>query len=225
MKFNQYQIDAINCDSSAACIATAGSGKTTVLVDRVYRLSKVVPPNRILCIAFSKPAVDNMKSRLVDKDISLKSVMVSTIHSAALGCVTHSGLSPTVITEKYSKVDYNTGKTEKYGLIDIMTPIVHKYDMESNSHNDDFPEAMLRYVGLRLCKNSKYIKGFEDYFEDKYLDKIYRDYLNYMESHNFISYDMMCWKATNLLKTNDDLRDYVQNKYDYIFIDFYVKIN
>ena len=72
---------------------------------------------------------------------------------------------------------------------------------------------MLRYVGLRLCKNSKYIKGFEDYFEDKYLDKIYRDYLNYMESHNFISYDMMCWKATNLLKTNDDLRDYVQNKY------------
>lgn len=219
MKFNQYQIDAINCDSSAACIATAGSGKTTVLVDRVYRLSKIVPPNRILCIAFSKPAVDNMKSRLVDKDISLKSVVVSTIHSAALGCVTHSGLSPTVITEKYGKVDYNTGKTEKYGLIDIMTPIVHKYDMESNSHNDDFPEAMLRYVGLRLCKNSKYIKGFEDYFEDKCLDKIYRDYLNYMESHNFISYDMMCWKATNLLKTNDDLRDYVQNKYDYIFID------
>ena len=74
MEFNQYQIDAINCDGSAACIATAGSGKTTVLVDRVYRLSKVVPPNRILCIAFSKPAVDNMKSRLVDKDISLKSV-------------------------------------------------------------------------------------------------------------------------------------------------------
>ena len=219
MDYNKYQIEAIKCDSSAACIATAGSGKTTVLVEKVYRLSQIVPPERILCIAFSNAAVDNMKARLADKDSSLKSVVVSTLHSAALGCVRRSGLSPTVITEKYNKVDYKSGKIQSRGLIDIMTPIVHKYDLESNSFEDDFPEAMLRYVGLRLSKMSKDIKGFEDYFEPVYLDKIYKDYLNYMESHNLISFDMMCWKAINILKTDNDLRDYVQSKYDYVFID------
>ena len=30
---------------------------------------------------------------------------------------------------------------------------------------------------------------------------------------------MMCWKAINLIKTNDDLREYMQSKYKYIFID------
>lgn len=219
MDFNKYQSEAIKCDSSAACIATAGSGKTTVLVERVYRLTQLVPPERILCIAFSNAAVDNMKLRLANRDKSLKSVMVSTLHSAALGCIKRSGLSPVVVTEKYGKVDFKTGKIEKYGLVDIMMPIVHKYEMESNSHNDDFPEAMLRYVGLRLSKMSNDIKGFEDYFEPAYLEKVYKDFLNYMESHNLISFDMMCWKAINLLKTNDDLRDYVQSKYDYVFID------
>src|SRR5690606_1005419 len=145
----------------------------TVLVERVYRLAQLVPPERILCIAFSNAAEDNMKLKLANRDKSLKSVMVSRLHSAALGCIRKSGLSPVVVTEKYGKVDCKTGKIENYGLVDIMMPIVHKYEMESNSHNDDFPEAMLRYVGLRLSKMSNDIKGFEDYFEPTYLEKVY----------------------------------------------------
>ncbi len=45
--------------------ANAGSGKTHVLVDRVIRLMlSGTPPDKILCITFTKAAAAEMASRL-----------------------------------------------------------------------------------------------------------------------------------------------------------------
>src|SRR3974390_2797076 len=51
--------------SSAVCSASAGSGKTHVLVQRVIRLLlDGVPPEKILCITFTKAAATNMAERI-----------------------------------------------------------------------------------------------------------------------------------------------------------------
>src|SRR3981081_163389 len=51
--------------SSAFVSPTAGSGKTHVLVQRVIRLLLAdVPPERILCITFTKAAAANMAERV-----------------------------------------------------------------------------------------------------------------------------------------------------------------
>src|SRR3974390_210683 len=51
--------------SSAFVSANAGSGKTHVLVQRVIRLLlDGVPPERILCITFTKAAAANMAERI-----------------------------------------------------------------------------------------------------------------------------------------------------------------
>ena len=219
MKFNDYQIEAVRCEESATCIATAGSGKTSVLVEKVYELSRTISPEKILCVAFNNDAVDNMKRKLYERDASLRSVVVSTIHSAALGCIRRSGCKPVIITDRYNKVDYSTGKIIKHGVVDFMSSVVDKYMMEVNSHNDDLPETMLRYVGLKLSTMEEEISGFEDYFEPNYLNRIYQDFINLLDSNNFLTYDMMCWKAINVLNENLELRDYVQNKYRYILVD------
>src|SRR5580692_2586394 len=59
------QASASNPASSAFVSANAGSGKTHVLVQRVIRLLlSGVPPEKILCITFTKAAAANMAERV-----------------------------------------------------------------------------------------------------------------------------------------------------------------
>src|ERR1700709_2366614 len=59
------QASASDPASSAFVSANAGSGKTHVLVQRVIRLLiNGVPPERILCITFTKAAAANMAERV-----------------------------------------------------------------------------------------------------------------------------------------------------------------
>src|ERR1700759_1385159 len=59
------QARASNPRSSSFVSANAGSGKTHVLVQRVIRLLlSGVPPEKILCITFTKAAAANMAERV-----------------------------------------------------------------------------------------------------------------------------------------------------------------
>ncbi|GAB4259951.1 MAG: double-strand break repair helicase AddA [Pararhodobacter sp.] len=59
------QIVAANPDQSTWLSANAGSGKTKVLTDRVARLLlRGTPPQRILCLTYTKAAASEMQNRL-----------------------------------------------------------------------------------------------------------------------------------------------------------------
>jgi len=59
------QRQAANPSASRLASANAGSGKTRVLVDRVSRiLLQGVPPEKILCLTYTKAAASEMQSRL-----------------------------------------------------------------------------------------------------------------------------------------------------------------
>ncbi len=59
------QVTAANPGSSTWLSANAGSGKTRVLTDRVARLLlQDVPPERILCLTYTKAAASEMQNRL-----------------------------------------------------------------------------------------------------------------------------------------------------------------
>jgi len=59
------QVAAAAPDVSTWLSANAGSGKTRVLTDRVARLLlDEVPPERILCLTYTKAAAMEMQNRL-----------------------------------------------------------------------------------------------------------------------------------------------------------------
>ncbi|MFC6688917.1 double-strand break repair helicase AddA [Jhaorihella thermophila] len=61
----ERQIQAARPDASTWLAANAGSGKTRVLTDRVARLLlEGVPPQRILCLTYTKAAAGEMQNRL-----------------------------------------------------------------------------------------------------------------------------------------------------------------
>jgi ATP-dependent helicase/nuclease subunit A len=59
------QVQAAEPAASTWLSANAGSGKTRVLTDRVARLLlRGVPPQRILCLTYTKAAAAEMQNRL-----------------------------------------------------------------------------------------------------------------------------------------------------------------
>ena len=91
------QHQAANPSASRLASANAGSGKTRVLVDRVSRiLLQGVPPEKILCLTYTKAAASEMQSRLFktlgdwsiweDKKLNdaLSQLMGSTDHGVTL---------------------------------------------------------------------------------------------------------------------------------------------
>ncbi len=87
------QARASNPESSVFVAANAGSGKTHVLVNRVIRLLLGgVPPEKILCITFTKAAAANMAERV----FTTLGHWVTLENQALDNAIRHAGAEPSV---------------------------------------------------------------------------------------------------------------------------------
>ncbi len=66
MKWTTEQLDAINSEGSVIVSAAAGSGKTTVLVERIMRLVKTCDIDRMLIVTFTNAAAAGMREDITD---------------------------------------------------------------------------------------------------------------------------------------------------------------
>ena len=78
MKLSKKQLEIINCDNSKIVVsASAGSGKTTVLTERVRKLlTDGINPKEIYAITYTNLAAEEMKKRL-----PITEMFIGTIHS------------------------------------------------------------------------------------------------------------------------------------------------
>ena len=85
MKLDKDQIKIVNSTAKNICVvAGAGSGKTTVLTERIRHLIKDegVIPEDIVAITFTVAAADEMRERLSDVE-GIDDTFIGTIHSLA----------------------------------------------------------------------------------------------------------------------------------------------
>ncbi|MEM7723027.1 MAG: double-strand break repair helicase AddA [Pseudomonadota bacterium] len=94
---SRAQIEAATPDMSTWLSANAGSGKTRVLTDRVARLLLAgVPPERILCLTYTKAAAMEMQNRLFQR-LGEWAMLDDAALRAALEDVGEAGLSTDVL--------------------------------------------------------------------------------------------------------------------------------
>ena len=80
MNLNREQFEAINLiEGPVAVYAGAGTGKTTVLIERIRNmLKKGIDPHKILVVTFTNKATNQIKNRI--SDLKYEGILISTIH-------------------------------------------------------------------------------------------------------------------------------------------------
>src|SRR5579871_2455756 len=97
---NPQQAAAIaHTNGPAAFIAAAGTGKTSILVQRLVRLvaDEGIAPEHILCVTFTRAAANEMEKRALK---ALKARGFSATETKALRVVTFHGLGHQMLREK-----------------------------------------------------------------------------------------------------------------------------
>lgn len=176
MDFKGNQKKVIEHGKGALLVeAGPGSGKTTVIVERIKELIKNgVDPESFLVITFTNKAADNLKYKLrkelEDKDMVLK-MQISTIHSFCLEFLRSKNMSLTLIDDDASekKTLFIQKFKEKLGFTGYSTIL----DYQIPAVTDKFGE----YSGFKADSQ----KLFEIISDSRVVSQDYIDFVNSME--------------------------------------------
>ncbi len=227
---NEEQKKAVTTINGAVqLVASAGSGKTTVLIRRIaYMINQGIKPSSILAVTFTKKASTEMQSRL-KKIVSSKKV------AEAISIGTYHSLFLSILEPHYSLLGFK-GETKPNICLDNRQKLIMKSVL--NELNSSFnQDEVMTYIGEiknrgiypeeyqeMLARNIRPVKGLND--EDLVsLGSIYFKYQNYLVESNLIDFDDILMLTRKLLQTNEKVRTELQNRYKYVLVDEFQDVN
>ena len=203
-------------DGALLVKASAGSGKTRVLTERVKKLAEGTR-RKILAITFTNKACEEIKNRIKDYNTELlKKVDVFTFH----------GFCNSVLEKHGSYIGYAkvpeiiSSQDEIYALMEEAvkeTPTIYtKYQSL-----DAKEKKKIIYDAIELVSKIKrnFIPDEELYDSNQDEVILYFAYRSLMQSMNAIDFDDMLLLVYKLFTTNVRIADLYRRNYDYICID------
>ena len=203
-------------DGALLVKASAGSGKTRVLTERVKKLAEGTR-RKILAITFTNKACEEIKYRIKENNADLlKKVDVFTFH----------GFCNSVLEKHGSYIGYAklpeiiSSQEEIFALMEEAvkaTPTIFaKYQQL-----DEKGRKKMIYDAIELVAKVKrnFIPDEELYGSNQDGVILYFAYRSLMQSMNAIDFDDMLLLVYNLFTTNVRIADLYRRNYDYICID------
>ena len=216
MVFSKEQKSAIHFkDGPALVLAGPGSGKTTVIVNRIISLIKEhsVSPSLILVITFTKAAAKSMRQRFLSlTGESYVSVTFGTFHAVFFSMLRHA-------------YNYSAGSIIK---ADIQYNYIRNAAMGFELEYPDENEMVTGIISeiSRVKSNRLCIDTYEAVSCPAATFRlIYKKYENMLISRRMIDYDDMIIMCYELLSKRADYRKAWQDKYKYILVDEFQDIN
>jgi len=218
MNYSEAQLEIINTiDGNIGVIASAGSGKTTVLTKRIENMVKnhSIVPQDILAVTFSKKAKENIQDKL--KELNVNGVNIETFHSLALKIIgTRYGTG-------YFKVWTLQWEKEK-----VMQTIC--YDRMNLCSKDDVPyNDILRFIGKQknamLSTTDKLIYSDDDPFSKNNMKEIFVSYEKFKEENRYIEFDDFLNLANEALEKDKNTYNYYSNCFKYVLSDEFQDIS
>lgn len=218
MNYSEAQLEIINTiDGNIGVIASAGSGKTTVLTKRIENMVKnhSIAPQDILAVTFSKKAKENIQDKL--KELNVNGVNIETFHSLALKII------GTRYGTEYFKVWTLQWEKEK-----IMQTIC--YDRMNLCSKDDVPyNDILRFIGKQknamLSTTDELIYSDDDPFSKNNMKEIFVSYEKFKEENRYIEFDDFLNLANEALDKDENTYNYYSNCFKYILSDEFQDIS
>lgn len=205
MELDKYQRKVVySKEKNILVIASAGSGKTRVLTERIRHLivDNNVDPKNIITITFTNQAASEMKSRLEDVP-GIEDAFVGTIHSFAYKALKSYDRSVKILNDELSMQLHNE--------------LISKYcKVLTRDKYLKFKQAEIQYR-LRLISEDEFTE-FLSIAEKRELNQIERgpENFQYPESinsicrtRNIITFDELIKLATQYLRDNNLFSEYV----------------
>ncbi|HAZ91509.1 MAG TPA: ATP-dependent DNA helicase [Eubacterium sp.] len=212
--FDNSQSEAIRHFTGPALILSGpGSGKTTVITNRIYNLIHEyhVSPEEILVVTFTRAAAREMKERFLKLSGDEKSyVSFGTFHS---------------IFFMFLKNAYNYGKeniiseSEKY---DIITDLLVYHQIEENSDVVNKVVSEISFVKSDFIDIDKY---YSKNLGDEIFRDIYKSYNRILIDRNKLDFDDMLSLTYELLTKREDILNSYRRRFKYILVDEFQDIN
>lgn len=220
-KLNERQKEAVLAtEGPVLVLAGAGSGKTTVLVNRIaYMISeKHIRPWNILAITFTNKAAREMKDR-IERLLgdTAKDMWIGTFHSVCVrilrSCIDLLGYSRDFVI--YDTADTKTVMKECLRELDIdekSFPVRNVLSIISNAKNDLMDAATFENV-------------YKSDYRMSIIAKIYYRYQTKLRKNNAVDFDDIILNTVKILSENPDVLSKYQDKFRYILVDEYQDTN
>lgn len=254
---NDMQLKAVMAtEGPLLVLAGAGSGKTTVLINRIANLIKYgrasdsneihyapsidvcesiergenvvnsyisvgpVDPWRILAITFTNKAAGEIKDRL--------SAMLGEIAEDIWACTFHSACVR-ILRREAEKIGYvkNFVIYDTSDCQSLIKQILKDYNLDDKIFA---PKTVLSEISRAkdsLLSSEEYCEQAESVndIRKKKIGEIYKEYSRRMFSSDAMDFDDLIYLTVRILKTDEDVRHYWQNRFKYILIDEYQDTN
>ncbi|MGB0174920.1 MAG: ATP-dependent helicase [Acholeplasmataceae bacterium] len=203
---NQQQFNAVTHDVGPVfVVAGAGSGKTRTLTMRIaYLIEQGHDPERILAVTFTNKAAREMKERVVNLvGPSGIGVWMYTFHAFGLQILRrHISLLPYGYRPTFSVIDEDDGKK-------IIKECIKALNLDSKDYSVKTLKGLIsRYKTQRL-----------EAFEFNEEEMIYLEYQRRLRDEQLLDFDDLILYTQELLKTNQELREYYQMYFEHILVD------
>lgn len=212
----QQEIVGLN-DGSFLVLASAGSGKTRVLTERIKRLSES-PDGKILTITFTNKAASEIRERLGTNDKIKKNVFVGTFHSFC-----QSILELRFKLLGYSKMPHIF--EDDADRIELIKQAIKSVPYFDSIYNDLEPKKKNEYTynALQFISTVKRdIISAEELAEDSENNEyqyLYETYQDILKSNNAIDFDDIIRLVYELFTNNESVANLYQKSYSYVCID------
>ncbi len=217
MGFTEEQIKAIEWyEGPLMVIGTPGSGKTTVIVNRVNNLiyEYDVRPENILVITFTKAAAVSMKERFLElSGLTSTNVRFGTFHSFFYW----------IIRTAYGD-KLNLGVLDEQKKREVLRTILRKLGPETYD-NEETLVSVMNQLGIISCNMIDIENYYSRDMSGNDFVTTYRLYKEYKERNGLIDFDDMVTECYKLLKDRPDILERIRELYPFIMVDEYQDTN
>ncbi len=258
-RMNDRQFEAVTTvNGPVLVLAGAGSGKTTVLVNRILNLVKFgngynsayipnlsdedikagedyingvtdfVPdgifadfpakPWQILAITFTNKAAGELKERIADKlGDDANDIWAGTFHSVC-GKILRYNADRLGYTSHFTVYDTDDQKRllkdimKQHGIDDKFVPVKYALSLISSAKDE-------------LLTPEEYEAQAGNEYRTKLVAQLYKYYQKRLYEIDAMDFDDMIVNTVRLLRENDDILEYYQNKFRYVCVDEYQDTN
>ena len=218
---NDKQREAVyTTDGPVLILAGAGSGKTTVLINRVAYLigAKNVNPSQILAITFTNKAAAELKSRL--------NTMLGS-HGELVWASTFHSLCVRILRRDIERLGYPSS-FNIFDRADQLT-VVKECLKELNLDDKVYPpKAILNHISRakdELMDPEDFKKEYSMDFRLAKVGQIYQMYQDKLKKYGSLDFDDIIMLTVNLFEENPDVLGFYQNRFRYIMVDEYQDTN